>query len=122
MALAQVHGEAAAFLHLDRLEDVGHDIQMPVVAHQPRVTVDGEEPRVAAAAGERVQRPAMVPEAGAGFAERHDERLLRHALFNRRQLAGAHLLDERRRLDQRPCRVCQQENKSEQPHARARTR
>ena len=122
MALAQLHGEDASFLHLDRLEDVGNDVQVPVVAHQPRVAVDGEKPRVAAAAGERVQRAAMAAEARAAFAERHDERLLRHALFHRRQFSRAHLLDERGRLDQRPDRACEQEYESEQPHARARTR
>src|SRR5438270_13214454 len=36
LALAQLHGEDAALFNVDRLEDVGHDVQMPVVAHQPR--------------------------------------------------------------------------------------
>ncbi len=122
VALAQLHREDAPLLHVHRLEQIRHDVQVPVVADKARIAVDGEQARVAAAPGERVERAAIVSDAGTAFAERHDQRLLRQALVDRRQLARLHLVDQHRRLDVRPRRAGEQENESQQPHARARTR
>ena len=40
MALAQMEGEDAPFLDVEALQDVGHQIVMRVVAHQPRIAID----------------------------------------------------------------------------------
>ena len=82
----------------------GTMLEVCVVADEARVAVDDEEPRVAAAPGERVQRAAMVAEGtvpeplGActtsGFCGRR--------FFDRRQLPGLHLApNERRRSSPR---------------------
>ena len=60
MALAQLEREDAPVLHLERLEDVGDQLELAVVAHQARIAVDHEEPRVAAAADQAVQRAAVL--------------------------------------------------------------
>ena len=121
MPLTQAQREDALFLHVERLEDVRHQRAFE------RTQKVGErclEQRLCAghAPGERVERAAMAPGLRSRLAERHDERLLRQALFDRRQLAGTHRLRERRRLDVRP-RCAGEQQKCEQPsHARARTR
>src|SRR6185503_13355693 len=88
--LAQLEREDAAFLHLEALEQVGHQVQVAVVADQARVAVDHQQARIAAAADEAVQRAAVL--SGVFYVDH--QRRLRQALLERRQLSGGDLEPE----------------------------
>ena len=51
MALAQPQREDPAVLDLDRAQDVGHELQLAVVADQARIAVHHQKPRVLAVRG-----------------------------------------------------------------------
>src|SRR6185369_10076441 len=98
MALAQLHGEHALVFHIDAFEQVGDDVEILVVADQPRVTVDHQHAHVPAAPDQHVQAAAVLAGLRAG-GQFHHQRILRQALDQRRQLARLDLFFEHRGLD-----------------------
>ncbi len=82
--LAQLEREHASVLDLEALHDVGNDVELPVVADQPRVAVDHQQARVAAAPDQRVERAAVLAR---GLRVDHQRRL-RQPLLHRRQPPG----------------------------------
>jgi hypothetical protein len=95
VARPEVESEGAPGLDVDRLGDVGHELEIAVVADQTRIAVDHEQARLAAAADQH-------PQIATPLAERCD---LGHAGLERR--SGL----RRRGLRKRHCRRAGQERR-----------
>ena len=65
MALAQREGEDAVVLDLDLLQEVRPQLQLLVIADEPRIGIDGDEPKIARLAHQAAQIPAVAADLAA---------------------------------------------------------
>ncbi len=93
MALAQRQGEdAAAIVDLDILQEVGPQIELLIVTHEPRIGVDRHQSQIARLAHQAAQIPAIAAELAPPSLEIGDERRLGQTLAYGGQFTA---LDER---------------------------
>ena len=90
--------ENAAVSHVDSLDDVGNELQLVVVAHEARITVDHHHANVAILRHQRPQLAAVAADRPVGAVDVDYKRGPREPLRERRQLAGFDVRLERGRL------------------------
>jgi hypothetical protein len=99
MPAAETQREHASLLHVDPGEQIGDQVPLWIIAHQPRIAVDDHHARVLRLTDQHTQLAAVPPWREARTVERDDGRIGRNALLDRRQQPCPHRFGELGWLD-----------------------
>ena len=98
MPLAQVQGVDAVVHHIAGRQHVGLQLQLVVIAHQPGIAVDRDQPHIALPADDHPHRAAIAPGLAPHCRQINHAGVFRQPLSHRRQGACRDIRVKQRRL------------------------